>query len=342
MSSTLYDEHTLFVKCGNATKKQITDAFLTAFDDYTQQTGESVDCLFRVNVVTERDGTSLKIAFVFLTNPEFYYMFIGKNKDGSDRIVYQDNPICIPALNGSKINEAGWSNISPSLSVNKQAGPAKIAVVLDPLISLPPYELTEEQIEAKRHEILARNRGKEDFEPSLVEIPKFAYFTVDRARCEALDKKYMAHILKCRDVPNWLSKEELKKYFTPFVSDCKTLQKRTIKGQTISEAYPFVNINNDRVAFIIFDSSTNDASFALHMTKKSIFTNGTETATLVFNHSFRTERDIMADISQQPQPMAIPKDLVSISRPKKSLIKNNKPNKKEYYNNLYAVLASES
>jgi hypothetical protein len=44
------------------------------------------------------------------------------------------------------------------------------------------------------------------------------------------------------------------------------------------------------------------------MMKKTIITkrepDGTvKTATLIFSHSFRTERDIMADISKQPRPI---------------------------------------
>lgn len=300
---TMYDEHTLFVKCDTANKQQITEAFMTAFDNYTERTGEDVDCRFRVNIVTRHDGTSLGIAFVFLTNSAFYYMFIGKNPDGSDRIEYRDDPAWSPALEGSKINEAGWSNISPS--VTKQNGPSKIAVTLEPLIVLPPYELTEEQIEEKRKKIIALNEGKKDFDSSLIEIPKLAYFTLDRARCEPLDKKYMPHILKCRDVPEWLSKEELKRFFTPFASDSTTIQTRTVKGQHVREAYPFVNINNNRVAFIIFDSSTNDAGFALHMCKKTTFNNGKNSVTLVFNHSYRTDRDSMSEINQHPQPVDI-------------------------------------
>src|SRR5690606_9795322 len=112
--------------------------------------------------------------------------------------------------------------------------------------------------------------------------------------------KYMPNILKCKNVPAWITKDDLKVQFAPYASDSETVHERVIKGRRVEETYPFVNINDDRVAFVIFDPSTHDAYFALHMMKKTVIgkrlPDGTETRiTLIFGHSFRTDRDMIAD-----------------------------------------------
>ena len=85
-----YDEHTLFIKCDCASADQIRFAFREALTKYQKDTGKPFDCRFRVNLVENREGKSFGVGFVFLTNPAAYYMFLGKNPDGSDRIASTD------------------------------------------------------------------------------------------------------------------------------------------------------------------------------------------------------------------------------------------------------------
>lgn len=333
-SGNFYDNRTLFIKCEGATPGQIGSCFRLALDEYQSKYKTNLNCRFRVNLVENKEGHSFGIAFVFVTNPAVYYMLLGKNPDGSDRIEYRDDPSWEQPKEGEIINDSGWSAISPPVftpgmswadmveeedayndkvaaklvTEKLQQEPPKIPIPLEPLMVLPPYKLTPEQIAEKRAKIIEDNSGKKDFDPSLIEIPDLAYLSVDRAMAIPLDSKFMPNILKCKDVPDWITKEDLKMEFTPYATDSKTLQERFVKGRRSEETYPFVNINQDRVAFIIFDPSTHDAQFALHMMKKTVIKKTAsdrtvKTATLIFSHSFRTERDIMADISQQPRPV---------------------------------------
>jgi len=255
---------------------------------------------------------------------------LGKNPDGSDRVEYHDDPSWEPPTDGNMANNSSWLTISPPTyspdaswadvafmedeydrrveTEQRRLTRPKIPVILDPLMELPPYTLTPEQVEAKRNKIIDDNEGKKDFEPSMIEIPKLAYLSIDRAMVTKVDSKFMPNILKCRSVPSWITKDIIKVQFSPYAKDVTTLHGRYIKGRHTEETYPFVNINDERVAFVIFDPSTNDAQFALHMMKKTVIkkklADGTfNVATLIFNHSFRTDRDLMADISQQPRPV---------------------------------------
>ena len=327
-SDNYYDCHTLFIKCDCASVEQIHQSFQQALTSYQTATNNRLGCRFRVNLVENREGKSFGIAFVFVTKPEVYYMLLGKNPDGSDRVEYRDDPSWMPPVDGSIVNDAGWSSISAPIyttnmswaemteldqeyekqvsSVKKSQTCPKIPVTLEPLMTLPPYTLTEKQTADKRNKIITENEGKRDFDPSLVEIPKFAYLTVERAMVSPVEDGRMANILKCKDVPEWISKNDIREQFIPYASDSFTVHERFIKGCNVQETYPFVNINEQRVAFVIFDPETHDAQFALHMMKKTVIRKNGSTATLIFNHSYCTKRDMMAEISHKPREVKFP------------------------------------
>lgn len=332
---TNYDTHTLFVKCDNATVNQIRKVFHDAIANYQKKIGKTIDCKYRVNLLVDKEGKSYGTAFVFITNPKVYYMIIGKNPDGTDRIEYVDDPSWEPPVVEEGANTSGWSSIEKKpkkeftmpeigedlLNLNWEdlcdsddeddypdpQVPLKVAFQLPPLIQLPPYILNEEQLKEKRMKIIDENTGKANFDPEKVNVSNEAYLCVDRAIITPLDSKYMPNILKAKNIPSWISKEDLKAQFAPYASDNTTFQRRTIKGVKFEEPYPFVNINpSERIAFVIFDPSTNDAQFALHMMKKLLMSkkkrDGTIVSqTLIFGHSFLKDRDVMTHISQQPR-----------------------------------------
>ena len=346
-----YDTHTLFLKCDCASTKQIQDSMRESLKKYQNEHGVKLDCRWRVNVISNHEGELFGIAFVFVTNPAVYHMLLGKNPDGSDRVEFVDDPSCSGLLEGTGTNESGWNTIEEPKLPEKPEYPAgmswadmseveeeydealaeyerklqsynnrfirpKIQIQLEPLMILPPFKLTPEQIENKRRKIIAKNEIKSEFDPNMVEIPEFSYFGVDRAMVVPVDEKFMPNILKCKNVPEWITQADLKAQFSPYADDSQTIQERFVKGRRLEETYPFVNINNDRVAFIIFDNKTTNAQFALHMMKKTVISkkmpDGTvNTFTLVFGHSFRTDRDIMSDINHQTRSVQRRNDIVS-------------------------------
>ena len=317
------DTHTLLIKCDCANELQIRQSLRDAIHEYMQTTGTQIDCCFRVNLPNNAEGKRYGIAFAFLTNPAVYHMLLRRNPDGSDRVEYIDDPAWTPPPEGELVNESGWSGIANAIPVEttnswydqideneqevQQFTCPKIPIILEPLMKLAPIRLTEEQRETKRMKIINENQGKPGFDDSMVSIPEFANLSVEPAVISNLEPKFMSNILKAKDVPTWITRDILKAEFAPYASDSATRHVRFIKGSKIEEAYPFVNVNTDRVAFIIFDPSTHDAQFALHMTKKLTISRkavdgSVASATLIFGHSFRTDRDTMADISQQPRP----------------------------------------
>lgn len=366
--SKLYDEHTLFIKCDCASSEQINAAFNEMLTKYRNEHKTKIECRWRVNVVVNKENKHFGIAFVFVTNPAVYHMLLGKNPDGSDRVIYIDDPSWTAPSEGAVVNDAGWASIAEPVftsemswaeiselegeyndalsAVNQKYVCPKIPVELEPLIKLPPFKLTSEQIEHKRMEIISNNEGKPGFDASLVEIPELAYFGVDRAMVTPLDEKFMHNVLKCTAVPDWITAPDLKALFTAYASDSRTEQERFIKGRRMTDTYPFVNINDDRVAFIIFDAQTTNAQFALHMMKKTLVKKANKEITLVFGYSCRTGRDIMSDISQQPRPVhrqesTVKKSPLLSNSPKRSPNLSHKPksiNSPTNRSNLYSLL----
>jgi len=282
MSNTYYDNHTLYIKCDCATVSQISEVLNEAIKKYQTDNAINLNCSYRINLVKNKEGISLGVAFVFISNPEVYHMILGKNPDGTDRFTYIDD------------QQKDWPD------------DIKVPVPLEPLIILPSYNLTSSQIEIKRNKIIEENSSKKDFDPSIVKIDSHAYLNVYRAMVSDVEPKYMPNILKCLHVPDWVTKEDIKAKFIPYASNNKTIQDRTIKGRHFIETYPFVNIKKDRVAFVIFNSCTRDAQFALYMCKKTLIekqeSEKTLKATLMFFHSYRTDRDIMTQVNKQPNP----------------------------------------
>lgn len=254
--SKIYDDHTLYVKCGDATAEQISNAFYCALTTYLENSSDPIetDCRFRVQMVVNKQGQCLKKAFVYVTDSRIYYMLLGKNHDGTDRIEYREDSSFIVPSAGKIVNDAGWTT-----PLHKRM-PRKIPINLPPLIVLPPVE-----IEGEKFHLL-----------------------LDRATASTIDtQRFLPNVLKCKDLPEWLSRDDLKSFFTPYATSKVTGFTKYYKGVKIAEQYPIVNINKDRVAFIIFDPNTYDAHFALHMMKKFTINN----TTLIFTHSFRTDKN---------------------------------------------------
>lgn len=364
----IYDSHTLYIRCDCASVDQIRNAFGLALTEYQEKKGVSIDCRYRVNLLVDREGNSFGAAFVFVTNSAVYHMLLGKNEDGSDRVDYMDDPTWNPPNEDSLANESGWTS-APVYDDNLSWADLcdiedeyerfkdeeeqryicpKIVIKLDPLMTLPPYKLTAQQIEDKRNKIIDENVGKSDFDPNLVVVSEFAYFGVDRAVVQPVDHKFMPNILKSQNIPEWITKDDLKAQFRPYATDSISIQERIIKGCIIEETYPFVNINEGRVAFVIFDPNTYDAQFALHMMKKLSLSkrlaNGSSVSTtLYFGHSYCTDRDSMATIVQQQRSIkpykleAKDRDYV-IESQKSSKNKKRNRNNSSKLNNPFALL----
>jgi hypothetical protein len=310
------DTHTIFIKTGFASTEQIHEMFAASLEQYQLVNNlPNFPCTFIVNRVENRDGETLGMSFVHVSNPEVYYMLLGKNPDGSDRVEYYDDPDWIPKENQEPLPISPTFEVRATLTTswsemmeeeekyerqvqaqkNQKICP-KIPRALEPLMRLPPVVYTPEQMKI-RYQMAGETYS--DTTSKLRMIPESEDFFAIPALLQPISPELTPNILKCRGVPEGITERDLKDSFTPYVSDSTSIQIRTVQRVRIQDTYPFVSISDNRTAFVTFDPETNDAGFALFMKKKT-YLQKTEwdgqvtNVILFFNHAPRDDRDMTA------------------------------------------------
>ncbi len=275
-----YNPHILYVESGIANPDQLVSAIKQAISETSKKLNRPIDTKFKVNLVMDRTGKKYGYGYIWFTNPEVCYMLTGKNPDGSERFEYQDDPNWIPPAEPKPVffvnfeipySGRSWADIAEEEEeIEKAYTCPKIKVPLPPLMTLPEYEYTPEQ---KSDPSVVGSKGR---------------FIVSPAYVGELDSKYCPNILCGRNIPSWVSEIDLKDIFRPYASNPTSQVRRKVNGVNILDTYPFVMINDKRVAFITFDPKTHDAEFALLMCRKVDFEKNDEKYIVVFNHSYRS------------------------------------------------------
>jgi hypothetical protein len=272
------NNHNVYVVAGEATEQQLiesTKIFKKQLCEMFPDKGYE-KCEIIVNLVTDKDGNSFRHAYVWVSDVEVYYIMTGHNPDGTERFIIKDEDT---KEEPEEINfdDMDWSDMM-SEEIKKESK-VKIKEELPPILSLPGYEYTPEQYErvkeTLRSEAIANNKP---FDES--SVPKFGYFAASRARAGNVSAEYNSSILRSI-VPMWVTKEMIKsafdKYSTdksrnkegqlcPKVSSSKFIKKDYVTGKTSEDKTQYV-------VLVEFSVSTNDAVFALQMTRKVKFTN---------------------------------------------------------------------
>ena len=265
-----YDKHTLHVKSGVAYDSQLTESLTLALQEAERILGRKLDSEFKVNIIVGRNGKLYGLGYIWVNSEEVYNTLIGKNPDGTERYESILDPNWKkPDIDYDeameKIEEkylSSWADFSEAEEeLDKQYSPQYIKIQLPPIVQLPGYNYDVDQLEHVKS--LAIDK---------VLAPTKGYFHISPAYVEDLEEKYCPHILCSRDVPTWIKEEHIKHAFTPYASDSHTIINRKIRGTKFTDTYPFVTINENRVAFVTFDSKTHDAQFALLMMRKVVFT----------------------------------------------------------------------
>lgn len=137
------------------------------------------------------------------------------------------------------------------------------------------------------------------------QVPNTIYY--DRAFISPIDQNiYNNNTLKSTNVPFWISESILRKVFSQFSNNPN---------------YPTVNILNfvnGRMAFVSFDPESNDANFALHMTKKMNLSDGDKQACLIWYHSYNNQNKDTSQINTDNHPTKLIKTKIPqiLTKPK--------------------------
>lgn len=329
-----YDHHILYVTSGVAREEQLHRSLRAAIkdgeerlynetlknflgydqdEDYDNETlirllekagidvpeKQSLECKIRVNLIVNKDGEYYGFGYIHVARKEVYWMLLGKNPDGSDRVLeYLDPnwqpPQAKPANEETeKYANMRWYEIVEEEDKNVHP---KIKKVLPPLMVVPGYVYDEQQY--KHHQEIADREGKDP-----ATVPTMGFFELSRAYVKDVEPGKIENVLCARQVPPWIPPIAFKQIFRDYVSDKTTLHKikRTDSNgddEWVEDTYPMINLVKGRkdagnIVFITFEPGTKEAMFALLMTRKVTIThpkNPSLNCVLVFDHAYEQGR----------------------------------------------------
>lgn len=266
------NEHNVYVNTGLATQEQLQASIMAFKKELIKMfpKGGYEKCEIISNLVTDMKGNSYRFAYVWVSDPRVYYILVGLNPDGTERIKEEKDEEIMDdsfTLDSFDLESAFKSEIKvkkPSIQVN-----------LPPLLTLPGYEYTEEQKSKASEDLRAEalNKGED---PNKIVVPSYGYFEVSRAWAGSLKKNESSSTL-CSYVPIWVNEDMLKKIFFRFSSDKSGMYPKIsfrASKKKLDTRGGFINRFGEpevekKLAIVEFSKShSKDGIFALQMTRK--------------------------------------------------------------------------
>lgn len=317
----IYDRNTLYVKVGLANREQIRKAFVDAIVKLNIATD------LKINVIYSHTG-QMGWVYIWVSSPAVYFALVGKNLDGSERyeevVVSSDVTKYDEKANEEKIgeifssdagNEINWADIDEMTSqkVVTEKRP------LDWLVTVEGYHYNEEQMEQASVATALSSRSSlgessDEVPPTSPRVPTMGFFSIQRAMVNKtkLNPDNSTYTLVSTTSCNWITAFSIKKAMCHYVSDPRLRppmrnhykEYNSRSREDLNDTYPIVTIEDirstnsyerpTRIIRVSFDPSSNDAHFALYMTKKITLhrypsqtyndTRGPNVCLLVFNY----------------------------------------------------------
>ena len=265
----VFNTNTLKITSGVANKEDIILSFKKAILDVEKQLCRKFECPFKINIINILDKVTnrqkkIGSGYIWIGNPELYWMLIGHNPDGSPRIEEYPDPNWIPKTKEeTTMNDDDlWADLIES-EISDQA--PIIRKILPPLITLPGFKHSDGQ------KLELKERATEfNLDPN--NIPDIGYFKIERAFVESIPEGKIGNILCSYKIPDWIPNDVLKSIFSLYISD-PTVELSASFGNNRNtpikkEKAPYILRLRDTV-FIIYDPESRDASFARMMQRKT-------------------------------------------------------------------------
>jgi hypothetical protein len=245
--------HYIYVESGLATNSQLIESINRTFEIYSKEL-EEINKDYQCNIISKSDGSTYGYGYMWVRDEKLFYILLGKNKDGTDLIIEEDDPDWKP---------------DPKILEEKQ----RIQYGIPANISWYDIMIYEEELEnklkpSKRKRIITSPISNIEFEynenQKKIDASKSKdYFKFLPAVIRRRDETQVANKLFSPVVPKNITENDLRKIF-------KRYSFSTFKNK---ELYPIITIEKKRqhnVATITFDPLTNDGLFALLMTRKIV------------------------------------------------------------------------
>lgn len=305
-----YDTHTIYAKTGVATEAQIRAVVEEMHRRLEQVVGRRLPTTFNINVVTGKGGILIGFTYIWVSNSEVYYAFVGKNLDGSERIKwvfdetypltedawmgneewldkYQsqiDSVEDIYLPNGTWLSDYEHTEDSWQLFLDDPEF-AKKPVRMEPLVPTLGYMMTPAQ-KAAYQTMEANNRN-----PDHLVGPGRIFFL--QATFKKIEPGFSTSTLKASRIPRGITAADLKAVFQKYVSSPQFKYGHKVNGVLVQESYPVITFAtaNDRDGnvttnvFVKFNPQSNDAGFAQLMQQRTIIRKNGKDEVLHFSHA---------------------------------------------------------
>lgn len=313
-----YNNHNVRIKFGRASEEQLRNC-LNGFLKLLSKKfpGKNYDkCQIDMNVVYTTDRVTGQVkstgsAFLWVENPEVYYIMCGFNPDGTDRYESVRNS---PLQNDTSLKFLEMSFLE-ILDYDKSTGPeAEIRRELPPIQEIPCFMRKDEDAEEAYQYALReyiRECENQGIEPTpdhehLRADAKIGHINASRAVTHILqDDKQVQNILR-GVVADWVTDDELRRKFGKFDS---TGRMKVFTGKKFTET--------EKKEVIIEYCQKTDGSFALQMNRRTYFTNPKtkETETFIFDFFKNFNKNVSAtDRFREDKKTEKPKDKSFLNR----------------------------
>lgn len=293
------DQNTLYVGSGpHLTQQQLSSVLDQSLKLASAKLNRPFKSEYAINVVCDNKGNYLKHCYVWVSNPEFYQVLLGKNTDGSQRVIEKEAPspkvlsptatavkdATAPSLVGTGkfvLPKKSWADLEEE-DEQENVSPKMVRIPAGPLFEIPQYEYNTEQlakIKANEEPVVEGKDVKSPIgisspsnTPVIVTENKMGSLYITAAFVCDLESKFSTHTLSCRGLPQWVTADDLRKLFgkygTPGVAVNDGFVQKGKKGKVVNNSFPQIVIRNGGLAFITFKAGTRTAQFALLMYKR--------------------------------------------------------------------------
>ncbi len=184
-----------------------------------------LDCNIKVNLIVNKNGEYYGFGYIRVSNEAVYWMLLGRNPDGTDRVLEYPDPNWVsPAPKEDitseeeqeKFTEMSWYEITQE---DEKYNHPIIKEDLGPLIVIPGYKYDE--LQYKHLQEMAIADGKDSSK-----VPTMGYFEFARAYSREVEDGKMPNVLCARQVPDWIPSIAFKNIFKIYASNPEATVKK--------------------------------------------------------------------------------------------------------------------
>lgn len=300
-TSMNYDNHSIYIGLRGSTEEQLRRAIDDAITEMLDVTDISRTMLgHELNVIKRADGSVVGLAYLWIRNPLVYNCFLGLNPDGTGRFEHVKMRDWSPPDERSveeavkmDVWDANYSSWADSADAEEKVRDSYTHPVVP--IKLPPINgYLGYKPNASQKKLIESGTLKEvKVNPDTVQegglsSSGYMLFDIKRMRAEP-DERHRTNVLISYNIPRWLTKEDVYRSFSQFVSNPHKTRQMNIDGRKIQVPYPLVFIDMIRGSLnltVEFEPCTHDGVFAEKMRKVTMFNirGSAEMKPVIFKH----------------------------------------------------------